>query len=97
MRESEGVEHVYTVPGIVSHYEYDQDVTNDNGDQIKQARKWVLDLAPEGDEDYHDDGFDEKDHSNVGDHDNALLSDNVGNDHSNIDDQVKQAFDLLIF
>ena len=27
MRESEGVEEVYTASGIVSHYEYDQDVT----------------------------------------------------------------------
>ena len=45
---------------------------NDSDDQIKQARKCVFDLATEGDEDYHEDGFDENDHSNVGDHDNAL-------------------------
>ena len=69
---------------------------NDNDDQIKQARKRVLDLATEEDEDYHDDS-DENDHSIVNDHDNACQSDNVGNDHSNNDDQVKQAFDLLIF
>ena len=36
---------------------------NDNDDQIKQARKRVLDLATEGDEDYHDDS-DENDHNN---------------------------------